>query len=88
MSGDFPGASLVVWIAAVRARDEPRARLGQLHRRLEGDDPRGGARGQAVRRPGYDRALVNAIYDERGKRDAGGGLAYFTSAPALPNRRR
>jgi LysM repeat protein len=30
----------------------------------------------------YDRALINAIYDERGKRDASGGLAYFTSASA------
>ena len=30
----------------------------------------------------YDRALINAIYDERGKRDASGALAYFTSASA------
>jgi len=30
----------------------------------------------------YDRALINAIYDERGRRDASGGLAYFTSASA------
>lgn len=30
----------------------------------------------------YDRALINAIYDERGRRNEGGGLAYFTSASA------
>jgi LysM repeat protein len=30
----------------------------------------------------YDRTLINAIYDERGKRDASGALAYFTSASA------
>jgi LysM repeat protein len=30
----------------------------------------------------YDRALINAIYDERGRRDAGGGLAYFSSSSA------
>lgn len=30
----------------------------------------------------YDRALINAIYDERGRRDASGGLAYFSSSSA------
>jgi LysM repeat protein len=30
----------------------------------------------------YDRALINAVYDERGKRGADGTLAYFTSASA------
>jgi LysM repeat protein len=30
----------------------------------------------------YDRALINAIYDERGKRNDAGQLAYFTSASA------
>jgi hypothetical protein len=30
----------------------------------------------------YDRALINAVYDERGKRNGDGTLAYFTSASA------
>lgn len=30
----------------------------------------------------YDRALIDAVYDERGRRNAGGELAYFTSARA------
>ena len=30
----------------------------------------------------YDRALINAVYDERGKRNDDGTLAYFTSASA------
>ncbi|MGR4862150.1 LysM peptidoglycan-binding domain-containing protein [Caulobacter sp. LARHSG274] len=30
----------------------------------------------------YDRALINAVYDERGKRGADGTLAYFASASA------
>jgi len=30
----------------------------------------------------YDRALINAIYDERGRRDASGGMAYFSSSSA------
>lgn len=30
----------------------------------------------------FDRALINAIYDERGRRSDNGGLAYFTSASA------
>ena len=32
--------------------------------------------------PDYDRALINAVYDERGRRDANGELAYFSSARA------
>ena len=30
----------------------------------------------------YDRALIDAIYDERGRRDANGNLVYFSSSPA------
>lgn len=30
----------------------------------------------------YDRALINAIYDERGRRNDNGGLAYFSSSSA------
>ena len=30
----------------------------------------------------YDRALINAIYDERGRRSDSGGLAYFSSSSA------
>lgn len=30
----------------------------------------------------YDRALIDAIYDERGRRDANGSLVYFSSSPA------
>ena len=30
----------------------------------------------------FDRALINAVYDERGRRSDTGGLAYFTSASA------
>jgi LysM repeat protein len=30
----------------------------------------------------YDRALIDAVYDERGRRNASGELAYFTSARA------
>ncbi|MFN6981237.1 MAG: LysM peptidoglycan-binding domain-containing protein [Brevundimonas sp.] len=30
----------------------------------------------------YDRALIDAVYDERGRRDANGELAYFSSARA------
>lgn len=32
--------------------------------------------------PQYDRALINAIYDERGRRNGNGELAYFSSARA------
>lgn len=32
--------------------------------------------------PDYDRALIDAVYDERGRRDANGELAYFSSARA------
>ncbi len=32
--------------------------------------------------PDYDRALINAVYDERGRRDGNGELAYFSSSRA------
>ena len=31
--------------------------------------------------PGFERRFINAIYDERSKTDANGGLIYFRSAP-------
>ena len=34
----------------------------------------------------YDRALIDAIYDERGRRNADGTLVYFSSAPASTQR--
>ncbi|PJK01007.1 hypothetical protein CO641_03475 [Lysobacteraceae bacterium NML91-0213] len=30
----------------------------------------------------YDRALIDAIYDERGRRDGNGNMVYFSSSPA------
>ncbi|MBI1682712.1 LysM peptidoglycan-binding domain-containing protein [Caulobacter hibisci] len=65
----------VVWSTSVQHGPETGA-IVKAMARVEGQglSP---ADGQA-----YDRALINAVYDERGKRDAGGGLAYFTSASA------
>lgn len=65
----------VVWSTAVQHGPETQVIARAIANvRAQGVTP---ADGQT-----YDRALINAIYDERGRRDAGGGLAYFTSASA------
>lgn len=65
----------VVWSTAVQHGPETQVIARAIANvRAQGVGP---ADGQA-----YDRALINAIYDERGRRDSGGGLAYFSSASA------
>lgn len=65
----------VVWSTSVQHGPETGATIKAMARvEAQGLTP---ADGQA-----YDRALINAVYDERGKRDASGALAYFTSASA------
>lgn len=65
----------VVWSTSVQHGPETGATIKAMARvEAQGLTP---ADGKA-----YDRALINAVYDERGKRDASGALAYFTSASA------
>ncbi|SFJ67890.1 LysM domain-containing protein [Caulobacter sp. UNC279MFTsu5.1] len=65
----------VAWSTSVQHGPETNAIVRAMARvEAQGVEP---TDGQA-----YDRALINAIYDERGKRDASGALAYFTSASA------
>ncbi|GGL11076.1 LysM peptidoglycan-binding domain-containing protein [Caulobacter rhizosphaerae] len=65
----------VAWSTSVQHGPETNAIVKAMARvEAQGVSP---SDGQA-----YDRALINAIYDERGKRDASGGLAYFTSSSA------
>jgi len=65
----------VAWSTSVQHGPETNAIVKAMARvEAQGINP---SDGQA-----YDRALINAIYDERGKRDASGALAYFTSASA------
>lgn len=65
----------VVWSTSVQHGPETQVIARAIANvRAQGVEP---ADGQT-----YDRALINAIYDERGRRGADGGLAYFTSASA------
>lgn len=65
----------VVWSTSVQHGPETQAVVRAMARvEAQGIKP---SDGQA-----YDRALINAVYDERGKRSGDGTLAYFTSASA------
>lgn len=65
----------VVWSTAVQHGPETGAIARAIANvRAQGHTP---SEGDA-----FDRALINAIYDERGRRNDQGGLAYFTSASA------
>ena len=65
----------VVWSTAVQHGPETGAIARAIANvRAQGHTP---SEGDA-----FDRALINAIYDERGRRSDNGGLAYFTSASA------
>ncbi|WP_184717888.1 LysM domain-containing protein [Caulobacter sp.] len=65
----------VVWSTAVQHGPETQVIARAIANvRADGHTP---SEGDA-----FDRALINAIYDERGRRSDTGGLAYFTSASA------
>jgi len=75
LSGRSAALKDVAWSTAVQHGPETNA-IVKAMATVEGQGVKP-SDGQA-----YDRALINAIYDERGKRDASGALAYFTSASA------
>jgi LysM repeat protein len=75
LSARSPALKDVAWSTSVQHGPETNA-IVKAMARVEATGVRP-SDGQA-----YDRALINAIYDERGKRDASGALAYFTSASA------